>query len=87
MRFMTIRGYGLFNGNYYPYLAKPGKTEFDMGGSTVAVEVQAGHTYFVRAGLKSGFFYIKPTLELIGPNIGEKEIKDCMFALILSALQ
>ncbi len=77
---------GTINESYYPYFAKPGKTEFDMDGATVAVDVQAGHTYFVRVTVKGGFSHIKEALELVAPDIGEKEIKDCNLALILPTL-
>lgn len=70
----------LYNDGYYPYFAKPGKTALNAesyyGGKkmldhTLSVEVQEGHTYYIRATT------LPQILELVTPDIGEKEIKDC----------
>jgi uncharacterized protein DUF2846 len=70
----------LYNDGYYPYFSKPGKTVFNAESyydgkmildHTVSIEVQAGHTYYIRATT------LPQILELVTPDIGEKEIKDC----------
>ncbi len=77
------------SGGYYPVVTEPGKIEFttsirgavpanaigfaitSKGSSTV--DVQAGHTYYVRVLGKAS----PPAPELVSPDIGEEEITDC----------
>lgn len=70
----------LYNGGYYPYFAKPGVTEFwakTEARSSVSLVVKAGRTYYIRGTVGWGLFIARPYLEMVPPNIGENEIKDC----------
>ncbi len=66
------------SGAYYPYFAKPGKTEFNVWPERpVSLDVQAGQTYYIRMLIRKGSFTAEPILEQVPSAIGEEEIKDC----------
>jgi len=70
----------LYNGGYYPYFAKPGATEFwakTEARSSVSLVVKPGRTYYIKGSLGFGILIARPHLEMVPPNIGENEIKDC----------
>lgn len=70
----------LYNGGYYPYFAKPGATEFwakTESKSSVSLVVKAGRTYYIKGSVGLGLFIARPHLEIVPPNVGENEIKDC----------
>ncbi|MGH7407871.1 MAG: DUF2846 domain-containing protein [Candidatus Methylomirabilales bacterium] len=67
----------LYNGGYYPYIAKPGEIEFSAkteATSSVTLDVKAGSVYYVRGTVGVGFIVGRPHLEVVPPEVAEKEI-------------
>lgn len=67
----------LYNGGYYPYIAKPGEIEFSAkteSTSSVTLDVKAGGVYYLRGTVGVGFIVGRPHLEAVPPEVAEKEI-------------
>ena len=69
-----------YQGGYYPYYANPGEIEFSAkteASSSVTIDVKPGQVYYLRGTVGIGFFVGHPHLDVVSPEIGEKEIQDC----------
>ena len=67
----------LYNGGYYPYVARPGEIEFSAkteATSSVTLDVKAGEIYFIRGTVGIGFFVGRPYLVVVPREEAEKEI-------------
>lgn len=69
----------LKKGTYYPYVTEPGVIEFivrAMGTSSLVLDIEAGHTYYLKGSVPSGFSSA-PFLVLVSMEVGTKEIANC----------
>ena len=70
----------LRSGGYFPYFADPGETEFwarTEAKATVATNLEAGKTYYLRGGVGIGFVVGHPKLTFVGEEEGASEVADC----------
>lgn len=70
----------LYNGGYYPYLAKPGEIEFSAkteSTSAVTIDIKAGQTYYIKGTVGIGIIVGRPHLMIVPAEVGEKEIVEC----------
>jgi hypothetical protein len=70
----------VYNGGYFPYACKPGKTEFwaqTEARASIVVDVEPGKTYYLRCSLGLGFFVGHPTLELVTFAEAQDDLAGC----------
>lgn len=70
----------LYSGGYYPYLAKPGETEFwaqTESKSSVTLDIKPGQTYYIKGTVGVGFFVGRPRLIVVSSDVGAREIAEC----------
>lgn len=70
----------LYNGGYYPYVAKLGEVELwaeTESKSSVTVDLKAGETKYVKGTVGVGFFVGRPNLSVVDPAVALSEIKEC----------
>jgi hypothetical protein len=68
----------LRRGMYYTYVTEPGVIEFTaktMGASSINLDAKAGQAYYLKGSVPPGFAPT-PSLVLVSPEIGAKEIAD-----------
>jgi len=66
-------------GTYYAYVTNPGAIEFTaryMGASSRVIDANAGQSYYLKVSIPRGLS-LPPSLELVSPEAGEKEIANC----------
>jgi hypothetical protein len=69
----------LKKGTYYPCITEPGRVEFTaktMGTTSLVLEAKAGETYYIKGSVPPGFSPT-PSLVLVSPEEGAKEIANC----------
>jgi len=74
-------------GGYYPYFAKPGKLTVSVtvnGTRSVTFDAKPGETYYVKGGTVPMGFGV-PAIELVSPEQGAAEIKECKLLTLPSA--
>jgi hypothetical protein len=67
-------------GGYCSYFAAPGELEVwakTEAKSSVTVDVRAGQEHFIKGGVGVGFFVGRPTLTIVDPDTGRREIATC----------
>lgn len=72
----------LANGSYFYFFLEPGehmitaKTEAE---STAYLEIEAGGTYYIRGGVKTGIMIGRPDITAVSSLQGRSEIIDCRY--------
>ncbi len=74
-------------GGYYPYFATPGKLTVSataLGTRSVTFDARPGQTYYVKGGTVPMGLGV-PAIELVSPEQGVAEIKDCKLLTLSTA--
>ena len=72
---VTMKSHG-----YFPYLADPGPVTLSATTETtdtVTLDVKPSQVYFVKAGMKTGFWVNRPTLAVVSANEADPELAHC----------
>ena len=70
----------LRNGGYYPYIRDPGEVEIwgkTESRSSVTLDLKSGDVKYVKGTVGVGFLVGRPSLTVVGNDVGAAEIKEC----------